>query len=307
MIWGMIKVIGAVLLILLLLLLLLLVSILLVPVHYKGKLYKEQETLFVKAQASWLFHMVFAQIEYDNKGLHWNVRLLGISIKALGKLLNRLKEGRKTGRKQTKPQMQTAEHDSKQEETAAKSVAQALETPSTFTEQEERSVQEETVRRKPKKNWLAKGKDIFLKIIALPGKISDAVRKTALTLQKMCDKMKALHSFLKSDMFRDALSVILTECKEILLHVKPRRIKGYIRFGFEDPSLTGQVLGIVSLCYPRYHKTLQIYPYFDRQIFEGDCIIKGRVCMGRLAMIGLRLYRNQKIKTVVQHFTNQEE
>lgn len=277
-IWGMIKIIGVVLLILLLLLLILLLSVLFVPIRYQGKFYKEQETAYVQGKVSWLFHAISGRVRYQKGSeLQWDIRILGISIETLGNFIKKIK-GLKTPKKEVSKEKKTPITDKE-----AKSVAQALE-------------------EKPSKPS-EKKKSKISGLLELPGKIKKAIQNIALILKGICDKINSLHTFLQSEEFKGAVAVVLSEGKGAIGHIRPRTIKGSVRFGFEDPSLTGQLLGVISLCYPWYHKTLQIYPYFDRKILEGDCILKGRICVGKLALIALRLYRNQNIKTVIKQVT----
>ena len=57
-------------------------------------------------------------------------------------------------------------------------------------------------------------------------------------------------------MFREAL---LHAKKEVLYFLKkaaPKKVTGTVRFGFDDPALTGETLGILGMIYGKLPKDL---------------------------------------------------
>ena len=69
----------------------------------------------------------------------------------------------------------------------------------------------------------------------------------------------------------------LTEGKALFQHIRPRKIKGNIRFGFENPANTGEVLGILGIIYPVLPRKLTIIPDFNQSVLEGSLEARGRV------------------------------
>ena len=47
--------------------------------------------------------------------------------------------------------------------------------------------------------------------------------------------------------------------------------------GFDDPATTGNVLAAASILYAFYGDRLQVTPYFDQEILEGEVEASGRV------------------------------
>ena len=77
-------------------------------------------------------------------------------------------------------------------------------------------------------------------------------------------------------MFREAL---LHAKKEVLYFLKkaaPKKVTGTVRFGFNDPALTGETLGILGMIYGKLPKDLSIQPDFEQEILQGDVRMKGR-------------------------------
>ena len=134
-------------------------------------------------------------------------------------------------------------------------------------------------------------------------------QKIKCTIKRICDKIKALLET------KDKLAAFLTDethmaafghlKKEILVfakHIRPRRIKGYIRFGMEEPYNTGRVLAALSILYPFYGDNVQIYPEFERQILEGNLFMKGHISVCRFLAIVLRLYFDENIKRTYKNY-----
>lgn len=133
--------------------------------------------------------------------------------------------------------------------------------------------------------------------------------KIKCTIGKFCDKIKALLEM------KDKLVAFFTDethlaafghlKKEILFfakHIKPRRIKGYIRFGMEDPYDTGRVLAVLSILYPFYGDNVQIHPEFDRKVLEGNLYMKGHMSVCRFLAVVLRLYFDENIKRTYKNY-----
>mgnify|MGYP000031884700 FL=1 len=75
---------------------------------------------------------------------------------------------------------------------------------------------------------------------------------------------------------RKTIRLLLRQLKKLIRHLLPKKGKGEVVFGFDDPYTTGQVLTAVSAVYPFCHKQLDIYPVFDRQVFTAEGHFKGR-------------------------------
>ena len=85
-------------------------------------------------------------------------------------------------------------------------------------------------------------------------------------------------------------------------HLRPRRIRGFVRFGFEDPYRTGQVLAGLSILYPFYGENVDIYPDFEQKILEGDLYIKGHIRMVHLATLLWRLFFNHYVRKTYRDY-----
>lgn len=87
---------------------------------------------------------------------------------------------------------------------------------------------------------------------------------------------------------------------KILRHVLPRRMRGFIRFGFDDPAVTGIVTGGAALFYPKYRDTLVLEPDFGQECFEADCRGRGRIHPGFFLYMGLKALWNPDVRVLLK-------
>ena len=87
---------------------------------------------------------------------------------------------------------------------------------------------------------------------------------------------------------------------KILRHVLPRRMRGFIRFGFDDPAVTGIVTGGAALFYPKYRDTLVLEPDFGQECFEADCRGRGRIHPGFFLYMGLKALWNPDVRALLK-------
>ena len=151
---------------------------------------------------------------------------------------------------------------------------------------------------------------IFGKIKSVVRKILDVIRKIWNILKGIPEKIRNIlyklthvkgqvHKYL--EIIRAEETKLLfgssrTEFLYLLKHFKPRNAKGYIRFGTGDPATTGQILGIAGLILPIYSTKIQVYPDFDKSIYEGHVVIRGHIRALHLLKSGWKIYKDKNTK-----------
>ena len=339
---GILKIIGILLLVLLCLLLLLLLSLVFVPVRYYGSAFREEGKYEGKVRVSWLFHLIFVTARYGSgtEGLQLSIRFLGIPVDVVLKKIAAWRQKRQ----KKKPELTAAEEKktppgegTETEEQAAipakepRSAQQALletekessvnavgtekdaETKNSAETKDFAEKKKPAEKKNPaeKKSPAAKLRSVFEKIseiikklLGLPGKIKAAFVNFRRTAKEIYGKIEQIRELLASESFLGAKTLVFGELGIIMRHVRPRKIKGDIYFGFDDPALTGQVLAGASIFYPLYGRGLSLHPYFDRVILEGRAQIWGRMYGFMFLRTVWKLFRDANVRDLRKKFKN---
>ena len=274
------KIIGIILLALLGILILLLCTVFLMPANYliQAKTEDGIKALSFEAKAHWFLHLFTGYYIYKDKQSDWQVRI--------GWKTFNHKDHESSSKSEMKEDGVTIE-DVEPSEKSDVSQGQI------YVEQSQVESDAETITKSPKKQ--CEKQSWFQKIKC--------------TILKICDKIKSfwetkekITTFLTDDVHVEAFKIIKKEIGILARHLSPRRIKGFIRFGFEDPYRTGQVLAGLSILYPFYGEHVEIYPDFEQKILEGDLYVKGHIRMLRLAAFLWRLFFNRYVRKTYRDY-----
>ena len=84
----------------------------------------------------------------------------------------------------------------------------------------------------------------------------------------------------------------------LLHHIRPRRGRGYLKYGFPDPALTGQLTGLFYVLRPLAFSELALEPVFetDEILLEGDLVIRSHIRLVHLVRVGLKLLFDKNLK-----------
>lgn len=88
--------------------------------------------------------------------------------------------------------------------------------------------------------------------------------------------------------------------KQLWKHLHPRKFHANIHFGFEDPCNTGETLGLLGIAFPIYQNHIVLSPDFEQKVLEGYVTCKGRIRIGTLLAIGLRIILDKNLMTTIQ-------
>lgn len=324
--------------IILLVLLVIVFSVLFVPVRYRLEGEKSSpgwSEANGKVKVSWVLHLIHLRIQYQEKELDWECYLFGVPLKKAGaavrewkkkrrkKKVQEQKERRKKAVQQkNEPEKRTAAKKKGQEKplqieektrTAAKeqkstekqtnpekSKTAAPEAKKTEIETTERKQQEkEKVSDKLSRFW-NRCKKIVGSILEFPGKLKKKLTNIRLTFRGFYDKIKRWRTLWNEESTLAALHFLTEKGRKLIRHVLPRKIRGSITFGCEDPALTGQILGAVAIAYPLYGKGVAVYPRFEEKILEGQLQMKGRIVVACLLWQAWKIYRNPDVRKTLK-------
>jgi hypothetical protein len=75
----------------------------------------------------------------------------------------------------------------------------------------------------------------------------------------------------------------------------PQKVRGSVTFGFDDPALTGQVLGGLAILFPVYGEALAIQPDFTETTLKGWLKIKGRLRRYALLRLAWTIWQDKDL------------
>lgn len=310
------KTAGILLLILIGLILFAVLSALLVPLRYSGQGKRESGRLEGRICVSWFLHLVHFTCSYREEKAEWDIRIFGISLRKLGRLLE--KRQRRRRRKVAKPD--SPEEKIGKEPTQVPEIQEKAEIPEPEegfcpvpAKRKQEKAEEKLCLWEKGERVLGKffravsgvGKAIWriLRSIALfPVKVCRRIEKICFTIDGICDKIEKWKRFARDPHTREAWNLIKGSLGRILHHVLPGKIKGKILFGFANPSATGQFLAAVSPFYPLYGKQLSLIPAFDREVLEGEVRFSGRIYGIFFLKTALKIWMDKNIKITIKRF-----
>ncbi len=263
---GILSVIGFVLLIILLIIIALLAMILFLPVVYRVKVLKNG-TFLANGSVRWLFGALSFKFSFVNGRLNYMLRIFGVPIKKLQKKANDNTQA-KIPNVGSKPFGETGktEYEPAKKQPTIKPGEIISEEP----ESDEKKIKIEISEEQLKKDYQEKKTPLTDKI--------------KFKIKSICDKLKKVKSIL------DLISKIKDPVIKLIKSIMPKKVKGYINFGFDDPSRTGMVYAVLgALCVP-IPRDLALNPDFENGRFECDVKISGRIFIINIAICAVKLF-----------------
>ena len=315
------KALGILLLVLLFLVLLIVCTVLFLPFCYRAQVLKEEEGFAcVKAsgRVSWLFGAVALTASYEEQKPEAQILLFGASLETWKRRLKKIRRGEASVPRTEENETENAPE---AEKTAEQKAPDQTEKQQKVTAQKEEQEQEPDA---PKKSILERffGRIEYLpekllnlasrllqtafRLLELPFRLLEKLEQKIQAGRRLKRKWESVKKFFRSKMFREAL---LHAKKEVLYFLKkaaPKKVTGTVRFGFDDPALTGETLGILGMIYGKLPKDLSIQPDFEQEILQGDVRMKGSFQAVTAAGIALRLFRDQNLRKTIRHFKHKE-
>ncbi|MDO5406511.1 MAG: DUF2953 domain-containing protein [Eubacteriales bacterium] len=322
---SILKIAGLLLLGILGLILLVLLLILLVPIRYQAEAErKEPETeeveessagfadsLRARATVSWLLHILALRVSYD-KELDICVKVFGIRLgkrdETSGTGKKKKSKDRKKPGKQDRPEAQEKPEAQVELEAQTKLEAQAEPGPQTKPS-DEAGIQPESEAASDHtaKTSTRTSRNRTPLLEKLKSRLPHPIRKIRVTFQKICAKLKEIKlkkdqllEFINKEENRQTFRLIRRQVIRLLKHILPRKLQGMVRFGFDDPYTTGQVLTYISPFYGFYARHLQLIPVFEGKALEGSVKLKGRIRIGTILVIGVRVLLDKNFRRILK-------
>lgn len=278
------KIIGIVILAIIALALLIILMVLFIPVRYKGKVYFK-EVPDIALSVTWFFKFLSLNITYKD-----GLDIIG-KVGWLFKVYSNHDDDTDTNE-------ETEDHKSEVREIVDTVNENKKEDISVDNTNKANVITEENLEAENKIKALDKQEKKQSKKKKSKSNKKKSIAKKESKLDKLINKAKDIHYLLTEEENKKTLLLMLEKTKNLLVHILPKRIVGFFKFGFDDPSTTGQVLEAVAIFYPLYRDDFKIVPMFYDEIIEVDISFKGRLRVFYALYIGLILWLNKKkIKT----------
>ena len=283
------KILGFLILGILALILLVLLIVLLNPFMYSLKASGEDSLESIKGEMRfrWLFRLLSGRVAYENGAVAWQMR---IAWKKYGSL----------------------DEDGSQDEDKG---VEKIQTPESRKAEEprettsrERQRQEEAPEKKQEENPKRIVKKKNKKDPSLSERFWAFWDKIKYTFQKICDNIRTLGkkkdkliAFTEDAVHRSAFSKVIKELQRLLRTLCPQKADVWLKFGFEDPALTGYALAMLSLIYPYVGEYTRLQPDFENKVLKGKAYVKGKIRVVHILIPALSLLLDKNVRITYHH------
>lgn len=274
------KIIGIILLVILCLALL----ILFFPITYVGNVDIKDNLVYCKFRAGWLFHIVHFGMKSKQRDVSYALRVFGIPV-VLSKKETEIKQESET-KKKTEQGQKAKSHNNKK--TGIKIENKRRTQKTTYETQSDNQ----------KKSVTEKIKEFFENAKAKILRISKNIKNYS-------NKAKEIKRFITANTTKEAYNYGKKILTRLIRHIFPKKLKGNVQFGFEEPHMTGQALGYIAMGFSMLNinpKDINVEPDFEKEIFAGKFKFKGRIVLGVAGFYILKLYFKKEINNIIKKF-----
>lgn len=287
------KIIGILLAAVLGIFLLVILSILFWPLRYHI-VGRNKEGWNIKANVHFLGPLVWFSVLYE-KEITYRLRILGIPILSSSK-----RKTKDSMNKKRKPKKKSTDHSILDEEEEWEKPVEHLhkqedllyiermeEARNEYNKEQQELDSQEFSEEKTDSFW---------------NKITTKIKLTYAKFQKIIQEVgtyyKKLKELYEDEGVRTGFTIGKAELLLLLKKIKPKKIRWYLKIGFEDPATTGQLLAGMAMVQGVWGTFIQIEPDFDHKIFETDFSIKGFIQGFRFLRLVLKCLFQKDIQYV---------
>lgn len=295
---SILKITGIVLLSIIALILLAIILVLFVPIRYriKGKKNDPADDISAKATVSFLLHIIHACVFYEND-IGYCIRVFGIKI-----------------RPRKNKEIVVNEESSHIEEITPSDDASADTLPEEDYTIDWNDIHAPDPGSEVPDDITDEADDDDDEYESLSERIAKIIDKIIGKYEGLKDKYDHFRreyrfwdKMIKDERNREAAGLIKTTVTRLIRRILPKRIKGYVHFGFEDPATTGKVLSYLAIFYPILPRKLEIDPGFNDTDIYGNIDAKGHIALIFPTVYFLKLYFNKDIKRMRRIYARHKE
>lgn len=287
--------------ILLLILLLGIVLLLVLPICYKAEASFHGKDVKAKGKVTWALLFLRVNVRYEEE-LYFMVRLFGIpcvcsdekrwTLFGGGDDVVKVKKAKKP-KKDKKPKEESVSMEKAQD------VSPPVETPQIKDNNQDILDMDFDDDRwdddSTKEEKKVKGESKFLKVKGFILRILEGIKSVYGKIKNLMEKGQSIVALLEDEDIIAALLRLKGYGMEGTKALLPQKIKGDLTFGFDDPALTGKILGHAAVLYGFYGENFNLYPDFTKQTIQGNLLVKGRLRRYRLIRLMWRIWRDKDL------------
>lgn len=117
-------------------------------------------------------------------------------------------------------------------------------------------------------------------------------------IENLMDQYEALKEFYYQNQSQYAMKKMCKLIRKTINYILPTRCKGEIQYGFDDPSLTGEVYGILCITGLSLRKDVMIVADFQNQVLKGTIKAQGRFRVIFAVRMAISIFFDKKLKAV---------
>lgn len=271
----------------------LILCVLFFPVSYRAKGDIEKLDFAVKVQ--WLFHIVMFRASYKDEHPDYALYLFGIRTKLLDEDASNKRKIRRQKRKMRKAAKKRNVRKKKYQKKHDKYKEQYLKENPTKDDVRMNSQIEHAV----KQSVDSLSKEEFSNE-ANHSYDSEKEKKSA---SKVMEVLKKVVHIIKTIAEHRPIQLLWPDIKKLLYRARPRKINADITFGFEDPAMTGKVIGAISNIYYLYQfDKLYINGDFEAEeaYVEGSFTVKGHLQAIFGILFAIRIFRKKQFRNFMK-------
>lgn len=289
------KIIGIIIAVILGILVLLLCVVLFVPLRYQiqGRSEGTMDTLKGRIKITWLLHLFRADVYYKEQKLMWRIRF-GFFKRMGGKKGGIHDEENEEAREKVSEEVEEEPEEIKSSENISEEQTEDQEKLEEAVEKlsyDEQRTEESTEKNQKERKSLSQ-------------KIQAFIQRIKCTFQRLCDKIKLLTEkkeklaeFFQEESHGRAYKSIKRELRWYLKKLKPKRVEAVVKYGFDDPSLTGKFLAVLAVLYPFMSEDTEIIPDFEHRVFKGRFLLEGKLKVSHITHTAWNLFWNKDVRS----------
>ncbi len=145
---------------------------------------------------------------------------------------------------------------------------------------------------------------LYRKITGIPAKVKDSIGNIGGKIEALRGKKDKIMDFLTDETHKKAFVKAKDELWRLLRKLKPKKVAARVRYGFEDPSLTGRILAGISVLYPFLGDDVSVYPDFEQKVLDGKLEIAGKIKVSYFVWLLWKLVWCKDVRMTYRHIRN---